>query len=97
MSLNRDVAAAPQTPPIGAGPRPTLGAHVSLKLLFGYVTIFSSADLFTTDLNCRKKLACDIISEMLRHFISQNLEYSIDVTMPLLRNHHRMVWNSVWL
>ena len=50
-------------PPIGGGPRPTLGAQVSLKLLFGYVTIFSSADLFTTDLNCRKKLACDIISE----------------------------------
>ena len=58
----RDVAAAPQTPQLG-GPRPTLGAQVSLKLLFGYVTIFSSADLFTTDLNCRKKLACDIISE----------------------------------
>ena len=60
--LARDVAAAPQTPQLG-GPRPTLGAQVSLKLLFGYVTIFSSADLFTTDLNCRKKLACDIISE----------------------------------
>ena len=59
----RDVAAAPQTPHLGGGPRPTLGAQVSLKLLFGYVTIFSSADLFTTDLNCRKKLACDIISE----------------------------------
>ena len=59
---SRDVAAAPQTPQLG-GPRPTLGAQVSLKLLFGYVTIFSSADLFTTDLNCRKKLACDIISE----------------------------------
>ena len=58
----RDVAAAPQTPQLG-GPRPTLGAQVSLKLLFGYVTIFSSADLFTTDLNCRKKLACEIISE----------------------------------
>ena len=58
----RDVAAAPETPQLG-GPRPTLGAQVSLKLLFGYVTIFSSADLFTTDLNCRKKLACDIISE----------------------------------
>ena len=58
----RDVAAAPQTPQLG-GPRPTLGAQVSLKLLFGYVTIFSSADLFTIDLNCRKKLACDIISE----------------------------------
>ena len=58
----RNVAAAPQTPQLG-GPRPTLGAQVSLKLLFGYVTIFSSADLFTTDLNCRKKLACDIISE----------------------------------
>ena len=53
----------PPNPPIG-GPRPTLGAQVSLKLLFGYVTIFSSADLFTTDLNCRKKLACDIISEL---------------------------------
>ena len=54
----------PQTPQLGGGgPRPTLGAQVSLKLLFGYVTIFSSADLFTTDLNCRKKLACDIISE----------------------------------
>ena len=60
--LSRDVAAAPQTPQLG-GPRPTLGAQVSLKLLFGYVTIFSSAGLFTTDLNCRKKLACDIISE----------------------------------
>ena len=59
---NRDVAAAPK-PPNWGGPRPTLGAQVSLKLLFGYVTIFSSADLFTTDLNCRKKLACDIISE----------------------------------
>ena len=59
----RDVAAAPQTPNWGGGGRPTLGAQVSLKLLFGYVTIFSSADLFTTDLNCRKKLACDIISE----------------------------------
>ena len=58
----KDVAAAPETPQLG-GPRPTLGAQVSLKLLFGYVTIFSSADLFTTDLNCRKKLACDIISE----------------------------------
>ena len=44
----RDVAAAPQTPQLG-GARPTLGAQVSLKLLFGYVTIFSSADLFTTD------------------------------------------------
>ena len=63
-SNGRDVAAAPQTPQLGGGgPRPTLGAQVSLKLLFGYVTIFSSADLFTTDLNCRKKLACDIISE----------------------------------
>ena len=61
-TMIRDVAAAPQTPQLG-GPRPTLGAQVSLKLLFGYVTIFSSADLFTTDLNCRKKLACDIISE----------------------------------
>ena len=60
---NRDVAAAPQTPQLGGGPRPTLGAQVSLKLLFGYVIIFSSADLFTTNLNCRKKLACDIISE----------------------------------
>ena len=59
---SRDVAAAPQTPQLG-GPRPTLGVQVSLKLLFGYVTIFSSADLFTTDLNCRKKLACDIVSE----------------------------------
>ena len=57
----RDVAAAPQTPQLG-GPRPTVGAQVSLKLLFGYVTIFSSADLFTTDLNCGKKLACDIIN-----------------------------------
>ena len=63
LSMIRDVAAAPQTPQLGGGPRPTLGAKVSLKLLFGYVTIFSSADLFTTDLNCRKKLACDIISE----------------------------------
>ena len=63
ISASRDVAAALQTPQLGGGPRPTLGAQVSLKLLFGYVTIFSSADLFTTDLNCRKKLACDIISE----------------------------------
>ena len=62
VEIDRDVAAAPQTPQLG-GARPTLGAQVSLKLLFGYVTIFSSADLFTTDLNCRKKLACDIISE----------------------------------
>ena len=61
-NIGRDVAAAPQTPQLG-GARPTLGAQVSLKLLFGHVTIFSSADLFTTDLNCRKKLACDIISE----------------------------------
>ena len=53
----------PPKPPNWGGARPTLGAQVSLKLLFGYVTIFSSADLFTTDLNCRKKLACDIISE----------------------------------
>ena len=66
---SRDVAAAPQTPQLGGGPgqlwgpRPTLGAQVSLKLLFGYVIIFSSADLFTTNLNCRRKLACDIISE----------------------------------
>ena len=59
----RDVAAAPQTPQLGGGSRPTLGAQVSLKLLFDYVTIFSSVDLFTTDLNCRKKLACDIISQ----------------------------------
>ena len=58
----RDVAAAPQTPQLG-GAQANFGAQVSLKLLFGYVTIFSSADLFTTDLNCRKKLACDIISE----------------------------------
>ena len=58
MVVPRDVAAAPQTPQLGGGQ-----AQVSLKLLFGYVTIFSSADLFTTDLNCRKKLACDIISE----------------------------------
>ena len=56
-------SSCPPNPPIGGGPRPTLGAQVSLKLLFGYVTIFSSADLFTTDLNCRKKLACDIISK----------------------------------
>ena len=63
MCTNRDVAAAPQTSQLGGGGRPTLGAQVSLKLIFGYVTIFSSADLFTTDLNCRKKLACDIISE----------------------------------
>ena len=63
LRVTRDVAAAPQTLQLGGGPRPTLGAQVSLKLLFGYVTIFSSADLFTTDLNCRKKLACDIISE----------------------------------
>ena len=62
ITVDRDVAAAPQTPQLGE-PRPTLGAQVSLKLLFGYVTIFSSADLFTTDLNCRKKLACDIISK----------------------------------
>ena len=57
VDVCRDVAAQ-----LG-GPRSTLGAQVSLKLLFGYVTIFSSADLFTIDLNCRKKLACDIISE----------------------------------
>ena len=63
INAYRDVAAAPKPPNWGGGPRPTLGAQVSLKLLFGYVTIFSSADLFTTDLNCRKKLACDIISE----------------------------------
>ena len=61
-SVSRDVAAAPQTPQLG-GAQANFGAQVSLKLLFGYVTIFSSADLFTTDLNCRKKLACDIISE----------------------------------
>ena len=60
---NQKRSSRPPNPPIGGGPRPTLGAQVSLKLLFGYVTIFSSADLFTTDLNCRKKLACDIISE----------------------------------
>ena len=60
---NQRRSSRPPNPPIGGGPRPTLGAQVSLKLLFGYVTIFSSADLFTTDLNCRKKLACDIISE----------------------------------
>ena len=58
----KDVAAAPQTPQLG-GAQANFGGQVSLKLLFGYVTIFSSADLFTTDLNCRKKLACDIISE----------------------------------
>ena len=66
ISASRDDqrrSSRPPNPPIGGGPRPTLGAQVSLKLLFGYVTIFSSADLFTTDLNCRKKLACDIISE----------------------------------
>ena len=62
MLLIQRRSSRPQTPQLG-GPRPTLGAQVSLKLLFGYVTIFSSADLFTTDLNCRKKLACDIISE----------------------------------
>ena len=60
--LNQRRSIRPPNPQLG-GPRPTLGAQVSLKLLFGYVTIFSSADLFTTDLNCRKKLACDIISE----------------------------------
>ena len=54
---HRDVAAAPQTPQLGGGAQANFGAQVSLKLLFGYVTIFSSADLFTTDLNCRKKLA----------------------------------------
>ena len=59
---NQRSSSRPPNPQLG-GPRPTLGAQVSLKLLFGYVTIFSSADLFTTDLNCRKKLACDIISE----------------------------------
>ena len=69
MKMSRELlsgqrrSSRPPNPPIGGGPRPTLGAQVSLKLLFGYVTIFSSADLFTTDLNCRKKLACDIISE----------------------------------
>ena len=59
---NQRRSSRPPTSQLGGG-RPTLGAQVSLKLLFGYVTIFSSADLFTTDLNCRKKLACDIISE----------------------------------
>ena len=54
--VGRDVAAAPQTPNWGGG-------QANFGRLFGYVTIFSSADLFTTDLNCRKKLACDIISE----------------------------------
>ena len=62
----------PPNPPIGGEPRPTLGAQVSLKLLFGYVTIFSSADLFTTDLNCRKKLACDIISECTSFYLAQS-------------------------
>ena len=57
FAVRRDVAAAPPKPPNWGG------AQVSLKLLFGYVTIFSSADLFTTDLYCTKKLACDIISE----------------------------------
>ena len=61
--LNQRRSSRPPNPPIGGGARPALGAQVSLKLLFGYVTIFSSADLFITDLNCRKKLACDIISE----------------------------------
>ena len=60
---NQRHSSRPPNPPNWGGPRPTLEAQVSLKLLFGYVTIFSSADLFTTDLNCRKKLACDIISE----------------------------------
>ena len=60
--MTRDVAAAPQTPQLG-GAQANFGAQVSLKLLFGYVTIFSSPDWFTTNLNCRKKLACDIISE----------------------------------
>ena len=63
ISAKQRRSSRPQTPQLGGGPRPTLSAQVSLKLLFGYVTIFSSADLFTTDLNCRKKLACDIISE----------------------------------
>ena len=64
LSDSQRRSSRPQTPQLGGGgARPTLGAQVSLKLLFGYVTIFSSADLFTTDLNCRKKLACDIISE----------------------------------
>ena len=62
LRLRQRRSSRPPNPQLG-GPRPTLGAQVSLKLLFGYVTIFSSADLFTTDLNCRKKLACDIISE----------------------------------
>ena len=59
LSSEQRRSSRPPNPPIGGG-RPTLGAQVRLKLLFGYVTIFSSADLFTTDLNCRKKLACDI-------------------------------------
>ena len=63
LKYNQRRSSRTPNPPIGGGARPTLGAQVSLKLLFGYVTIFSSADLFTTDLNCRKKLACDIISE----------------------------------
>ena len=46
----------------------TLNAYNS-KLLFCDLVTFSSKPfnllfgLFTTDLNCRKKLACDIISE----------------------------------
>ena len=63
VSHSQRHSSRPPNPPIGGGPGQLLEAQVSLKLLFGYVTIFSSADLFTTDLNCRKKLACDIISE----------------------------------
>ena len=62
MYIPSNVAAAPQTPQLGGG-QANFGTQVSLKLLLGYVTIFSSADSFTTDLNCTKKLACDIISE----------------------------------
>ena len=90
---DRDVAAAPQTLQLG-GAQANFGAQVSLKLLFGYVTIFSSADLFTTDLNCRKKLACDIISECYV-ILSRRILNSIDVTMPLLRNHHTVEWSGI--
>ena len=64
IGRNQRRSSRPPNPPFGGGgAQANFGAQVSLKLLFGYVTIFSSADLFTTDLNCRKKLACDIISE----------------------------------
>ena len=75
----------PPNPPIG-GAQANFGAQVSLKLLFGYVTIFSSADLFTTDLNCRKKLACDIISEFKKSYDLQYLLTSCNTEERIAQN-----------